>query len=175
MDIIHRFLHLEVEEKEIETVNGLKKIRKEKLIFPRYHQLDCVRELISDTQGEGVGKNYLVHHSAGSGKSNSIAWLAHRLSSLHDQNDQKIFSSIVVITDRVVLDKQLQDTIYQFEHKQEVVQKIEKDSTQLAEALDGQTPIIITTLQKFPFIQEKIGNLKGRTFAVIVDEAHSSQ
>ncbi len=175
MDIIHRFLHLEVEEKEIETAKGIKKIRKEKLIFPRYHQLDCVRKLITDTTNEGVGKNYLVHHSAGSGKSNSIAWLAHRLSSLHNEKDEKIFSSIVVITDRVVLDKQLQDTIYQFEHKQGVVQKIEKDSTQLAEALDARTPIIITTLQKFPFIHEKIGNLKGRTFAVIVDEAHSSQ
>ncbi|WP_103664210.1 type I restriction endonuclease subunit R [Gracilimonas amylolytica] len=175
MDIIHRFLHLEVEEKELETAKGLKKIRKEKLIFPRYHQLDCVRKLIADTTSEGVGKNYLVHHSAGSGKSNSIAWLAHRLSSLHNEKDEKIFSSIVVITDRVVLDKQLQDTIYQFEHKQGVVQKIEKDSTQLAEAIDARTPIIITTLQKFPFIHEKIGNLKGRTFAVIVDEAHSSQ
>ncbi|CAN5405354.1 DEAD/DEAH box helicase family protein [soil metagenome] len=175
MDIIHRFLHLEVEEKEVETTKGTKKIRKEKLIFPRYHQLDCVRKLITDTKGHGVGKNYLVHHSAGSGKSNSIAWLAHRLSSLHNEKDEKIFSSIVVITDRVVLDKQLQDTIYQFEHKQGVVQKIEKDSTQLAQTLDAQVPIIITTLQKFPFIHEKIGNLKGRTFAVIVDEAHSSQ
>ena len=175
VDIIHRFLHLEVEEKEIETARGTKKNRKEKLIFPRYHQLDCVRNLVADTKGQGVGKNYLVHHSAGSGKSNSIAWLAHRLSSLHSEKDKKIFSSIVVITDRVVLDKQLQDTIYQFEHKQGVVQKIEKDSTQLAQALDAQVPIIITTLQKFPFIHEKIGNLKGRTFAVIVDEAHSSQ
>lgn len=175
MDILHRFMHLEVEEKKVTTTKGMKKIRKEKLIFPRYHQLDAVRKLVADTAGSGVGKNYLVHHSAGSGKSNSIAWLAHRLASLHDHHDEKIFSSVVVITDRIVLDKQLQETIYQFEHKQGVVQKIEKDSTQLAQALDNQIPIIVTTLQKFPFVHEKVGSLKGRTFAVIVDEAHSSQ
>src|SRR3990172_3816425 len=119
--------------------------------------------------------NYLVQHSAGSGKSNTIAWLAHRLASLHDAKDQKVFDSVVVITDRRVLDKQLQDTIYQFEHKQGVVKKIEEKFVQLSEALKETTPIIITTLQKFPFVTEKIGALPARKYAVIVDEAHSSQ
>src|SRR5207244_9681582 len=121
------------------------------------------------------GKNYLIQHAAGSGKSNSIAWLAHRLASLHNDQDEKVFDSVVVITDRRVLDRQLQDTIYQFDHKQGVVQKIDEDSEQLANALKTATPIIITTLQKFPFVTEKVGNLPGRRYAVIVDEAHSSQ
>ena len=109
--------------------------------------------------GRGPGSNYLVQHSAGSGKSNSIAWLAHRLASLHDEDDKKVFDSVVVITDRRVLDQQLQDTIYQFEHKQGVVARIDENSAQLAEALTTGTPIIITTLQKFPFVTEKIGQL----------------
>lgn len=104
-------------------------------IFPRYHQLDAVRKIGSQARVEGPGNNYLVMHSAGSGKSNSIAWLAHRLASLHDAGDQKVFDSVVVVTDRRVLDQQLQNTIYQFEHKSGVVQKIDEDSTQLAEAL----------------------------------------
>ena len=145
------------------------------MIFPRYHQLDCVRKLVVDARGCGTGTNYLVQHSAGSGKSNSIAWLAHRLASLYDENDDKVFDSIIVVTDRVVLDQQLQNTIYQFEHKQGVVQKIEINSTQLAEAIVSGVPIIITTLQKFPFVTEKMGDLPMRRYAVIVDEAHSSQ
>lgn len=123
----------------------------------------------------GVGKNYLIQHSAGSGKSNSIAWLAHRLASLHDESDGKVFDSVIVVTDRLVLDQQLQNTIYQFEHKQGVVQKIDRDSSQLAAALAAGTPIIITTLQKFPFATEKMGDLPKRRYAVIIDEAHSSQ
>ena len=114
-------------------------------------------------------------HSAGSGKSNSIAWLAHRLASLHDAKDQKVFDSVVVVTDRRVLDQQLQNTIYQFEHKSGVMQKIDEDSTQLANALRSGVPIIITTLQKFPFVTEKVGAPPERRYAVIVDEAHSSQ
>ena len=105
------------------------------MIFPRYHQLDCVRQLVADARERGAGTNYLVQHSAGSGKSNSIAWLAHRLASLYDDKDEKVFDSVIVVTDRVVLDQQLQNTIYQFEHKQGVVQKIDINSTQLAEAL----------------------------------------
>ena len=171
MDIFARFIHLQVEEKRI----GGKKIKKETMIFPRYHQLDAVRKLIADAKEKGVGKNYLIEHSAGSGKSNTIAWLSHRLVSLHNENDEKIFDSIVVITDRVVLDKQLQDTIYQFEHKQGVVQKIDKDSNQLARALKRCDPIIITTLQKFPYVIDKIGELPKRKYAVVIDEAHSSQ
>lgn len=171
LDIIARFLHLQVEEKK---VNG-KKVRNEKMIFPRYHQWDSVCRLEADARQAGVGKNYLIQHSAGSGKSNSIAWLAHRLSSLHTANDEKIFDSVIVITDRRVLDRQLQDTIYQFEHKQGVVEKIDVDSKQLAEALKSSRPIVITTLQKFPFVTEHIGTLPERKYAIIVDEAHSSQ
>jgi type I restriction enzyme R subunit len=171
LDIIARFVHLQVEEK---TVGG-KKFRKETMIFPRYHQLVAVRMLETDARRVGAGTNYLIQHSAGSGKSNSIAWLAHRLASLHNDRDEKVFASVIVITDRRVLDRQLQDTIYQFDHKQGVVQKIDEDSTQLAEALKSGTPIVITTLQKFPFVTEKVGDLPDRKYAVIVDEAHSSQ
>jgi type I restriction enzyme R subunit len=171
LDILARFIHLQVEEKKL----GDKKVKKQTMIFPRYHQLDCVREMVADARERGVGNNYLVQHSAGSGKSNSIAWLAHRLSSLYDEQDEKVFDSVIVVTDRVVLDQQLQNTIYQFEHKQGVVEKIEINSTQLAGALAAGTPIIITTLQKFPFITEKIGDLPKKRYAVIVDEAHSSQ
>src|SRR5690606_28883104 len=134
-----------------------------------------VRKLTSDALTHGAGKNYLIQHSAGSGKSNSIAWLAYKLSSLHNLQDKRIFDSVIVITDRRVLDKQLQDTIYQFEHKTGVVQKIDQDSTQLAEALQKGVNIIITTLQKFPFVLEKVEDLPNRKYAVIIDEAHSSQ
>lgn len=171
LDIIARFIHIQVEEKKI----GGRTIRRESVIFPRYHQLDAVRRLVGDARETGAGKNYLVQHSAGSGKSNTIAWLAHRLSSLHNDKDLKIFDSVIVITDRLVLDQQLQNTIYQFEHKQGVVQKIDLDSTQLAHALSTAKPIIITTLQKFPFVTQKIGDLPKRRYAVIIDEAHSSQ
>jgi type I restriction enzyme R subunit len=171
LDILYRFVHLEIDEREI----GGKLVRRESLIFPRYHQLDAVRKLEATARAEGPGQNYLVMHSAGSGKSNSIAWLAHRLASLHGADDQRVFDSVVVVTDRRVLDQQLQNTIYQFEHKSGVVVKIDEDSTQLADALKSATPIIITTLQKFPFVTEKIGVLPTRKYAVIVDEAHSSQ
>ncbi|SFZ94445.1 type I restriction enzyme, R subunit [Flaviramulus basaltis] len=171
MDIVGKFLHFHVEEFEL---NGLKK-NKETVIFPRYHQLDVVRELTSHAKANGAGKNYLIQHSAGSGKSNSIAWLSYRLSSLHNADNERIFGSVIVITDRKVLDSQLQDTIFQFEHKQGVVQKIDKNSQQLAEALIAGSNIVITTLQKFPFILEKIGELPTRKYAVIIDEAHSSQ
>jgi type I restriction enzyme, R subunit len=171
LDLLARFIHLEMIEAEI----GGKKVRKENMIFPRYHQLDAVRKIGVQAREEGAGNNYLVMHSAGSGKSNSIAWLAHRLASLHDAGDQKVFDSVVVVTDRRVLDQQLQNTIYQFEHKSGVVQKIDEDSTQLADALKSGVPIIITTLQKFPFVTEKVGALPERRYAVIVDEAHSSQ
>ncbi len=171
MDIINKFIH--IEKKEIDTPNG--KIEKETIIFPRYHQLDVVRKLAKDTKKVGVGKNYLVQHSAGSGKSNSIAWLAYRLSSLHDDTDTPIFDSIIVVTDRIVLDKQLQDTIYQFDHKQGVVQRIDKNSEQLGQALNKGVKIIITTIHKFGYILDKVGELKNNKYAIIVDEAHSSQ
>ena len=173
MDIIARFLHLQAE--EIEDKSTGRKYKKETLIFPRYHQLDVVRQLSRDAKEKGAGGQYLIQHSAGSGKSNSIAWLAYRLSSLHNGADERIFDSVIVITDRLVLDQQLQNTIYQFEHKQGVVQKIDKDSNQLAYALASGKNIIITTLQKFPFVVEKVRDLPHRRYAVIVDEAHSSQ
>lgn len=171
LDILARFIHLQIEEKKV----GDKKVKKETMIFPRYHQLDSVRKMVVDARKKGVGNNYLVQHSAGSGKSNSIGWLAHRLASLHNDADEKVFDSVIVVTDRLVLDQQLQNTIYQFEHKQGVVQKVEIDSTQLAQALATGVPIVITTLQKFPFVTEKIGELPTRKYAVIIDEAHSSQ
>ncbi len=189
LDILGRFMHLYLDEKRIPTATGVEVKRKEVMIFPRYHQLVVVRKLIEDARRNGPGKNYLIQHSAGSGKSNSIAWLAHRLANLHDDKDQKIFHSVIVITDRRVLDQQLQDTVYQFEHKQGVVEKIDKDTKQLVNALVSGTPIIICTIQKFPFIVEALEklnkdltdeneklqlNFSGKRFAVIVDEAHSS-
>ena len=171
LDILGRFVHLEVDERKVEN----KTQTKETIVFPRYHQLDAVRRLETAARRDGAGKSYLIQHSAGSGKSNSIAWLAHRLSSLHDDKDQRVFDSVIVVTDRRVLDQQLQANIYEFEHKQGVVQKIDENSQQLAEALSSGTPIVITTLQKFPFVTKHIGTLPKRRYAVIVDEAHSSQ
>ena len=186
LEILQRFMHLEVKERQVRTDKGARTVRKETMIFPRYHQLDAVRKLVSHARLAGAGRNYLVQHSAGSGKSNSIAWLAHRLASLHDKHDEKVFHSVVVVTDRRVLDQQLQSTIYQFEHKTGVVEKIDEDTRQLARALSQGTPIVITTIQKFPFISQALSNLEkkglgvtidtaGKRFAVIVDEAHSSQ
>lgn len=171
LDIIQRFMHLQTEE----IISEGRIYKKESLIFPRYHQLDAVRKISNKVLEVGVGKNYLIQHSAGSGKSNSIAWLAYRLSSLHKQNNERMFDSVIVVTDRRVLDSQLQNTIYQFEHKTGVVQKIDKDSSQLASALEHGTNIIITTLQKFPYVVDKVGELPERKYAVIIDEAHSSQ
>ena len=171
MDIIGKFLHLSVEEYEL---NGVKK-KKETMIFPRFHQMQVVRKLTKNARENGAGINYLIQHSAGSGKSNSIAWLSYRLSSLHNAANERIFDSVIVITDRKVLDSQLQNTIYQFEHKEGVVQKIDKNSQQLADAISDGSNIVITTLQKFPFILDKIGEIPARKYAVIIDEAHSSQ
>ena len=186
LEILQRFMHLEVKERQVKTDKGVRTVRKETMIFPRYHQLDAVRKLVAHAKAEGAGRNYLVQHSAGSGKSNSIAWLAHRLASLHDERDEKVFHSVIVVTDRRVLDQQLQSTIYQFEHKTGVVEKIDEDTQQLVQALSQGTPIVITTIQKFPFISQALSTLEkkgsgvkidtaGKRFAVIVDEAHSSQ
>ncbi len=153
-----------------------KKTGERELIFPRYHQLDAVRRLVAHARESGTGQNYLVEHSAGSGKSNSIAWLCHRLVGLHDAKDQRVFDSIVVVTDRRVLDQQLRSTIRSFEQVKGIVTAIEKHKSQeLAKALMGGKDIIITTLQTFPFVAEKIGELPGQRFAVVIDEAHSSQ
>lgn len=172
MDLLARFVHVT----QPTSATAMARAKSGSVIFPRFHQWDAVLQLEADARTNGAGQRYLVEHSAGSGKSNTIAWLAHRLMSLHDGTDAKVFDKVVVITDRVVLDQQLQDTIYQFEHVQGVVERIDKDSTQLAEALTGdQARIIITTLQKFPYVLKQIGDLSGRRYAVLVDEAHSSQ
>ena len=184
LDLLARFIHLQIDEKRDDQG---RKIKTESMIFPRYHQLQAVRMLVDAARSEGVGHNYLVEHSAGSGKSNTIGWLAHRLASLHDAANERVFDSVIVVTDRVVLDQQLQDTIYQFEHKRGVVQRIDESSRQLAEALENAVPVIITTLQKFPFVSRQLlkmaeergtigtGTLATRRCAVVVDEAHSSQ
>ncbi len=184
LELLARFIHLQIEEKR--TDDG-RKIKKETLIFPRYHQLQAVNYLVNSARVDGPGNNYLIEHSAGSGKSNTIGWLAHRLSNLHTDKNERVFDSVVVVTDRVVLDQQLQDTVYQFDHRQGVVQKIDEHTRQLAEALENRIPIIITTLQKFPHVSKQIiklaeergeqstGVLPTRKLAVIIDEAHSSQ
>ena len=172
LGIVGKFLAVQVNERK--EANG-KKSFTPSLLFPRYHQWDTVNVLLKATLDEGVGQTYLVQHSAGSGKSNTIGWLAHRLASLHDAKDQKVFSSVIVITDRRVLDQQLQDTIYQFDHQDGVVEKIDENSAQLANALDKGKLIIITTLQKFPWVLDKVGGLGDKRFALIIDEAHSSQ
>ncbi|MBF0311671.1 MAG: type I restriction endonuclease subunit R, partial [Magnetococcales bacterium] len=200
LDIFGNFLFIETkEEKQIDGQGGQRIVTKETMIFPRYHQLDSVRNLIRAARREGSGQNYLIQHSAGSGKTNSISWLSHRLASLHTDDDRKIYDCVIVITDRQVLDRQLQDAIYQIEHAQGVVKAIDRDAKQLATALIDGTKIVVTTLQKFPFVlrgllhatgasqldsptaeeraqakawEAEIGN---RRYAVIVDEAHSSQ
>lgn len=173
IDILFRFVFIKKDEIKDSTGEVIEK--KETVIFPRYHQLDVVRRLEFDCKNFGAGKSYLVQHSAGSGKTNSISWLAHRLAKLHDDENNAVFDSVIVVTDRRILDKQLQDSIYQLEHKAGMVERIDKDSTQLANALLSGTRIIITTLQKFPFILEKIGDVSKGKYAIIIDEAHSSQ
>lgn len=178
MDIIQKFISLQVTtEKKTDTSGKETVVTKKRLIFPRYHQLDVVRKLIADVADNGTGRNYLIQHSAGSGKSNSIAWTAYRLSSLHDKDDKPVFSSVVVVTDRTVLDAQLQATISGFDHTLGSVVTIGegKNSRDLRDALNDGARIIVTTLQKFPVIYEEVDAAAGRNFAVIVDEAHSSQ
>jgi len=174
VEMLHRFLHVEPRT----PAAGRRPRRKAsdgRLIFPRFQQWDAVRKLVAEVRDQGTGANYLVQHSAGSGKSNTIAWLAHRLAGLHAEN-RKVFDKVVVITDRVVLDRQLQATIFQFDHEPGVVARVEGTSAQLAEALESSAAkIIVSTLQKFPYVLEKLSDLSEKNFAVIVDEAHSSQ
>lgn len=200
LDILGHFLFVEKREQKVEDgKGGHRLIVKETMVFPRFHQLDAVRKLVRTARHEGAGAHYLIQHSAGSGKTNSISWLSHRLASLHNNADAKVFDCVVVITDRQVLDRQLQDAIYQIEHAQGVVKAIDQDSKQLAEALIDGTKIVVTTLQKFPFVlrgllyaagtdraeepsAEEIAQARAwkaeiakRRYAIIVDEAHSSQ
>ena len=168
LEILQKYMHLQQE------FDDKGNVKSETMIFPRYHQLDVVTKLLDDVKENSSGKNYLIQHSAGSGKSNSIAWLAHRLSGLHNDLDEKIFQSVIIVTDRKVLDNQLQNTVYQFDHVEGVVQKIDKNSQQLKDAIEAGAGIIITTLQKFPVIYKEV-NSANKRFAIIVDEAHSSQ
>jgi len=178
MDILQKFVHLQII-KEIKTFpdGTKKKTSKKVIIFPRYHQLDVVRKLIADVKVSGAGRNYLIQHSAGSGKSNSIAWTAYRLASLHDVDNKAIFRSVIVVTDRTVLDEQLQETIAGFDHTIGAVETIDKNknSQDLKKAINDGVRVIVTTLQKFPVIYQEVDKVKGRNYAIIVDEAHSSQ
>lgn len=174
VELITQFVFIDrTEEKDENT--GRKKI-KEKLIFPRFHQLDVIRKLLADIYVNKSSLNYLIQHSAGSGKTNSIAWLAHRLTSLHDADQKIIFDKIIIVTDRVVVDRQLQKAVTGMEHKSGLIRVMDEKCTSadLADALSGNTKIIATTIQKFPYIVDNVKNMQNRTFAVIIDEAHSS-
>ena len=199
LDILGSYVFVERREESVEDTKGTRTEKREAVIFPRYHQLDSVSKLAAAARADGPGRNYLIQHSAGSGKTNSISWLSHRLASLHTPDDEKVYNCVIVITDRRVLDQQLQAAIYQIEHAQGVVKAIDQDSQQLARALVDGTMIVITTLQKFPFVLKGLltiagaapsenpseaeqaqaaawqREIAGRRYAVIVDEAHSSQ
>ena len=177
LSIFQRYISKQTTE-SISLVNGRKVTKKNTiLIFPRYHQLDVVEKLVADTRKTKEGKNYLLQHSAGSGKSNEIAWLTYRLASLHNEEDKEMFQSVFVITDRRILNKQLQNTILGFEHYEGQIATItDKDnSSVLKDAINDKKRIIITTLHRFPLIYKELDNHKGKQFAIIVDEAHSSQ
>ena len=199
LDTLGSYVFVEHREEKVEDAKGTRTEKHESVIFPRYHQLDSVGKLVAAARADGPGRNYLIQHSAGSGKTNSISWLSHRLASLHNADDKKVYNCVIVITDRRVLDQQLQAAIYQIEHAQGVVKAIDQDSQQLALALVDGTMIVITTLQKFPFVLKGLltiagaapsenpseaeqaqaaawqREIAGRRYAVIVDEAHSSQ
>lgn len=173
LEILGKFMFIEVSEKE--DASGKAK-KNETVIFPRYHQLDVVRKLLADVEEHGSSLNYLLQHSAGSGKTNEIAWLAHRLASLHNADNIIIFNHIIICTDRVVVDRQLQQAVLGIEHKEGLIRVMDDqcNSQDLAHALSGNTKIIATTIQKFPYIVDSVKDLKSKHFAVIIDEAHSS-
>ena len=174
LELIDKFIFVQRKKEEDEKTG--KEKHKEALIFPRYHQLNCLRNLLSDVKSNKSTKNYLIQHSAGSGKTNTIAWLSHRLSSLHDYDEKQIFDNIIIITDRIVVDRQLQDAVLALEHKEGLIKVMDEKctSSDLADALNGNTKIIVSTIQKFRYILDLVKTLKKKTFAVIIDEAHSS-
>ena len=174
LDLISKFIFIESKESEDELTG--KKKTSENVIFPRYHQLDVIRRVLADVRENRTSQNYLIQHSAGSGKTNSIAWLAHRLTSLHDADNKIIFDNVIIVTDRVVVDRQLQKAIMGMEHKAGLIRVMDDkcNSADLAMALNGNTKIIAATIQKFPYIVDSVKGLKNKTFAVIIDEAHSS-
>lgn len=173
-DLISRFIF--VETKEVKDKLTGKKFTIERPIFPRYHQLRAIRNLVNDLQINHTSQNYLIQHSAGSGKTKTIAWLAHRLSSLHDLEDKQIFDNIVIVTDRVVVDRQLQEAIKQVDHKSGLIKVMDDkcSADDLRKALEGNTKIIATTIQKFLYIVDTVKAINNKHFAVIIDEAHSS-
>ena len=175
IEIITKFMFIEVKERrDSNTGKVLKPI--ENVIFPRYHQLDVIRKLLVDLLVNKTSQNYLLQHSAGSGKTNEIAWLSHRLASLHDDDNKIIFDNIIICTDRVVVDRQLQQAVLSLEHKSGFIRVMDDkcNSTDLGNALTGNTKVIVTTIQKFPYVVGTVKNLSEKTFAVIIDEAHSS-
>jgi type I restriction enzyme R subunit len=174
LNLIGKFIFIDIKEKTDEVTGKIK--RSENLIFPRYHQLDVIRRLLDDVRENHTKQNYLIQHSAGSGKTNSIAWLAHRLTSLHDTDNKIIFDNIVIVTDRIVVDRQLQQAVMGLEHKAGLIRVMDEKCTSadLAIALKSNTKIIATTIQKFPYIVDNVSGLKEKRFAVIIDEAHSS-
>ena len=174
LELISKFITLEVKEKKNEVTG--KNEKSETIIFPRYHQRDAIHKILNDVFINKSSKNYLIQHSAGSGKTNTIAWLAYRLSTLHDENDEIIFDNVIIITDRVAVDRQLQEAVMSREHKSGFIKVMDEKCTSqdLGDALNTNTKIIVTTIQKFPYIVDRVTNLKGKKFAVIIDEAHSS-
>lgn len=177
LDLINKFISSVTEKEEVEIGGQIKTTEKQKLIFPRYHQYDAVLKLAADVKARGAGGSYLIEHSAGSGKSNSIAWIAYRLASLHNDRNDAIFDSVIVVTNRVVLDSQLQDTIISFDHTPGLVEAIDdkKRSRGLTDAINDKKRIIICTIQKFLYAYKDFDDLAGRNFAVIIDEAHQGQ
>jgi type I restriction enzyme R subunit len=180
--IFHSFIYIETDKNKVDAKG--KPYTKETLIFPRFHQLEVVNNMIDDAKEKGAGQNYLCEHSAGSGKTSTIAWTAHDLISLRSAEGKEIFNSVIIVTDRNVLDAQLQDAVQQIDHQFGVISAIEREKTslskskQLAKALIFGTPIIVVTIQTFPYAIEAIlteKSLSDRSFAVIIDEAHASQ
>jgi len=172
--LIDKIIYVKKDKKKDEITGKIK--ISETTIFPRYHQFNAVRKLVSDIEVNETSRNYLIEHSAGSGKTNTIAWLAHRLASLHNQKDEAIFDTVCIITDRIVVDRQLQDAVLSLEHKEGLIKVMDDkcSSSDLADALNGHTKIIVTTIQKFMYIKELVDNLREKKFALIIDEAHSS-
>lgn len=177
LELIMKFIFVEKKEKKDKNGKPIKGAKPEEfLIFPRYHQRSAIQSLLSDVKEHGSSQNYLIQHSAGSGKTKTIAWLAHRLSSQHDDKNKQIFDQIIIITDRIVVDSQLQRAVLSLDHQSGLIRVMDDkcSSTDLANAIDSNTKIVATTIQKFPFAMEKVKNNKKKTFAVIIDEAHSS-
>ena len=177
LDLIHKFICFVAEKEEVERNGQIRVVEKRKLVFPRYHQYDVVNKVVADVKQNGAGRSYLIEHSAGSGKSNSIAWIAYRLASLHNENSEAVFDSVIVVTNRVVLDSQLQDTIISFDHTPGLVEAIDekKHARGLTAAINDKRRIIICTIQKFLYAYKDFDDLQGRNFAIIIDEAHQGQ